>query len=131
MRSRIRKRNNKLKLKIEPTLFIKILLILVLYFSFFFLLHYICKTHFINYEFEKDITEFANKNEETVFEISEITLYSSANAKFNSNLNLNISHFCDISFYIANVKNQVIQTLKIDDIKFTTIPDVRYTYFKL
>lgn len=135
MRSRIRKRNNRAKLRIEPLFLVKILLILVLYFLFFALLNYICKSYFTNYEFEKDITEFATKNKETVFEISEITLYSSANAKLNSeshqNLNLNISHFCDISFYISNIKNQVIQTLKIDDIEFTTIPETRQSYFEL
>lgn len=135
MRSRFHKRINRSKLKIEPIFLIKILLIIGLYIIFFMLLANIISGIYVNCEFEKNISEFAEKNRETVFEISEITLYSSANAKLNassqSNLRLDISQFTDIYFKVSNFQNKVIQSLSIKDIEFTTFPESRDSCFWL
>lgn len=130
MRSRIHKRANRTNFKIEPIFLIKILLIVGLYIIFFLLLTHIVNGFSTNRNFEKGITAFAYKNQETIFEVSEITLYSSAGATSdNNNLGLNISQFTDISFNISNPKNKVIKSFEIKDIEFNPIPDARYSCF--
>lgn len=125
MRSRFHKRTNRSNFNIEPILLIKILLIVGLSIIFFMLLKHIISGFIVNSEFEKDITEFANKNQETAFEINEIILYSSANARVNEQSGFDISQFTDISFNISNPKNKVIQSLVINDINFSPAPESR------
>lgn len=129
MHSRFDKRTNHSNFKIEPIFLIKLLLIVVLYIIFFLLLNYIVSGFIANNEFGRDITAFADKNRETVFEINEIILYSSANAKVNGQANqnwsLDISQFTDLSFTISNPKNKVIQSLVIKDIEFSPVPESR------
>lgn len=127
MRSRFNKRSNNFKFKIEPIFLIKILLIIGLYILFFVLINYVVSNFVANNQFEKDISEFATKNQDTVFEINEIILYSSANAKVNDQSGFDISQFTDISFNISNPKNKVIQSLVINDFKFSPSPEARNT----
>lgn len=130
MRSRIHKRIKRSNVKIEPIFLLKHVLIVFMYFIIFISLDDIISRAVAIQQFEKDIDEFAMKNTETIFEIKEITLYSSANARINTqsaNLGIDISQFADVSFYISNPKGKVIKSLKISNITFNPIPEIRDT----
>ncbi len=135
MHSRFHKRIHHFNIKIDIGFLIKLILTIVLYIFFLLLCHYLLTRFKITQEFEKDIASFADKNQETVFEINEILLYSSANAKENEqsqqNWSLDITQFTDISFSISNPKSRLIQSLEIKDIEFNTTPEVRHSYFCL
>ena len=135
MRSRFHKRITGSKSKIEPIFLIKILILILLYILFFILLKNICVRIITVKQFEKEITEFANKNKETVFEIKEITYYSSAYAKQSEDTpqiwSIDISQFTDISFSISNPKGKLIQSMEINNIEFSPFPSLRHTYFCL
>lgn len=84
--------------------------------------------------FEKDILNLANKNEETLFSINNITLFSSAdsNTEIQSNASLslkNLFQYTDIAIFLTPNGNELTykNTLKnvyIDNIKFVTTPEV-------
>lgn len=130
MRSRFHKRIQRSSWKVEPILLLKIGIIIILYSIFFLMLNYIITRVMMKEEFEKELASFASKNQETIFEIGEITLYSSAAAKENTqspqNWSLDITQFTDISFSISNPKNKLIQSLEITDITFNPTPEIRY-----
>ena len=83
----------------------------------------------------KEILEIANENENSIFNIQRILLYSSANATSNSEnqslQDMNISQYTDISIYIDNTSTiseltneNTVKQLYIDDISITTKSDI-------
>ena len=83
MRSRLSKRVNRTKLKIEYSILIKIAIIVLLYLILFWGLSYIFQRSVSIKKFEESISAFSIKNTETLFQIDEINLFSSAYAKTN------------------------------------------------
>lgn len=101
---------------------ILIVLFVIIYFYFF-------KNLLIKNHFEKQNLYIANLNEETIFSLDKIVLFSSATAKANelnnAVWNLDISQFTDIGIYLNNISNNdisknIIKDLYIDNIYITT-----------
>lgn len=108
-----------------------VLALLVLVFTF---LSYTVSRGYINKSnFEKQILEVANKNEEKIFTISNITLFSSADSNAevmqNSTLNIhNLYQYTDIAIFLKPLQEELTykNTLKdvfIDNIKFVKEPE--------
>ena len=112
----------------------KIFITLLISLAIFILLGYTVSQAYINkITFENQILEIARKNEENIFSINNITLFSSANSesevKPNSTLNIsNLYQYTDIAIFITPVKSDLTyeNTLKevyIDNLNFVTSPE--------
>lgn len=113
----------------------KLTCILLIFFMLFIFLGYTSVSAYINKRnFEKDILDIAKNNEDPIFSIDNITLFSSANSdaeiQSNSTLNLkNLYQYTDIAIFITPHGDKLTykNTLKevfIDNINFVTIPEV-------
>ena len=127
-RTNSRKRNKinikNIDKKTLKTIYILSALIVVFLFAFLYFL----KNVIIKYKFEKIYTAAAQLNEDTVFTLDKIVLFSSAtvntNELKNSVWNINISQFSDICVYLNNIQNtnnskNIIKELYIDNISFS------------
>ena len=109
-----------------------ILFLLVLIIIFLFLSYTVSRAYINKATFEKDVIEIANKNEESIFTINNITLFSCADSKAeiqsNSSLTLNnLYQYTDIAIFINPVDENLTykNTLKevyIDNLKFVESP---------
>lgn len=120
------------KIPMKEIKFIAFFIIAVL---IFVLLSYNVSRAYINkVNFEQDILDQANKNEETIFSIDNITMFSSANADGeinpNSTLELsNIYQYTDIAIFInpnsedLDYKN-TLKEVYIDNINYVSMPNV-------
>lgn len=117
-----------------PLIEIKFILILFVLIIIFLLLGYNVSRAYINKAiFEKDILEKANKNEEKIFTINNITMFSSANSEAevrqNSTLNINnLYQYTDIAIFLNPVQDELtykntLKELYIDNIKFVKTPN--------
>lgn len=112
---------------------IKIIVLAILVLIFIFLGYTISRAYINKNTFEKDIIEIANKNEEKIFQIKEITLFSSADSdsevKQNSTLSINnLYQYTDLAIFIKPVQEELTykNTLKevyIDNINFVNNPE--------
>ena len=93
-------------------------------------------------KFTKNIMEFVEKNQDTIFSISKITYFSSCSADVstNSNFSFTISdlyQYTDIAIFITpnstdlTAKN-TLKTVALDNIKYTLLPSIGtpYLYYK-
>ena len=107
---------------------------ILLFFLVVFLGYLLFTKHFMKKNFEEEILLLANKNENTIFEINKITLFSTCDAKnktaSNTNFTIeNLYQYTDIALFITSPSEEINleNTLKkvwIDNIKFTTIPSI-------
>lgn len=124
---------NRLKIKNVKLAFV-ILMILAF---IIFLLYYnlILSNSFAKNKFANEMIEVSDNNENTIFSIQKILLYSSANAIDNSdNLSLNnmsILQYSDLSIYIDNsqsvsdlTEENTVKELYIDNIVISSASDV-------
>ena len=123
----------KIKIRNERLLFV--ILIIVLFFTCILLYHFVFSNIFERNSFSNEMIEIANENENSIFNIQRILLYSSANATSNSEnqslQDMNISQYTDISIYIDNTSTiseltneNTVKQLYIDDISITTKSDI-------
>jgi len=128
---------NKIQIK-NPKLVFAILIILLF---IIFLLYYnlILSVSFARNSFANNMIEIAEENENSIFNIQKIILYSNANAIDNTEEqsleNLSISQYSDISIYIDNTNyiseltdENTIKELYIDDISIECNSDNGYKY---
>lgn len=112
---------------------IKLILILFVLTVIFLLLGYNVSIGYMNkVAFEKDILEIANRNEEKIFTINNITVFSSADSDAevmpNSTLNINnLYQYTDIAIFLNSAQEELtykntLKELYIDNIKFVTTP---------
>lgn len=119
------------KKSVKLAILIILLLIVLCYLIFLTSKHitkYVQKTNF-----EKQITSFANKNENKIFSIDNITLFSSSDAKNKSssktNFTLeNIYAYTDIAIFInhnseENTLENTLKSVSIENIEFTKLPE--------
>ncbi|MBR3163414.1 MAG: hypothetical protein IKF17_04890 [Clostridia bacterium] len=109
-----------------------ILVLSVLIILFLFLGYTVSRAYINKASFEKDVLEIAEKNEEPIFSINNITLFSSCNSKSeiqsNSTLKLsNLYQYTDIAIFITPVDKNLTSknTLKdvyIDNVNFVSSP---------
>ncbi|MCI8384618.1 MAG: hypothetical protein HFJ33_07175 [Clostridia bacterium] len=123
----------KFKIKNEKLLFA----ILILSLFVVFLLHYnlVFSVVFARNAFADEMIEISDRNENPIFTIQKVLLYSSANAIDNSDdqslKDMSINQFTDISIYIDNISTiteltdeNTIKELYIDNIVATSTADI-------
>lgn len=127
-----RKRNKinlqSLNKKAIKTLVVFIILLIIILFVYF----YYIKNAFIKNIFEKHYTSISKLNEETVFSLNKIIIFSSATVNpkelKNGVWNMDVSQYSDISIYLNNITNDssqknIVKELYIDNI---SISDTEY-----
>ena len=137
MRSRVNKRTHKEKkiipdiankitnIEINYVFLLRLAITILLYVILFFGITNFSQRAIAISKFESNIESFAQKNSDTLFEVTEMTLYSSASARKNSQtVGMDISTFTDISFNISNLKNMKVNSLKISNISIDTVPEI-------
>lgn len=107
-----------------------ILFIIVLVLCYLLFYKYVLKRNF-----ENSVLDFSSKNEETIFEINNVTFFSSCEAKnksaSSSNFTIeNLYQYTDIALFITspNEEKTLQNTLKsvyIDNIQYTKAPTLR------
>ena len=115
----------------------KIILTIITIFLFIlsiFLGYLLFNKYFVKKNFEKDILSFANKNENTIFKINNITLFSTCDAKnktaSSTNFTIeNLYQYTDIALFITSPSKDVnlentFKKVWIDNIKYNTTPSV-------
>lgn len=111
-----------------------ILTVITIFLSLFvFILYCLVFNKFVlKRNFENDILAFAKKNENSIFKIDQITLFSSCDAKNKSLSNTNYTienlyQYTDIAFFVKSSSNEktlenTIKKLSINNIKYSNIP---------
>ncbi len=136
MRSRVNKRIKKTKsfpkididIKINYSLIVKTLVTILLYVILFWGFGSLWSKSIAIRNFGNSMNEFAQKNSEVVFEVKDITFYTSASARSSSqSIGLDISTFSDISFNIDNPTGRVIKSLTISNFSFDPAPEIGET----
>lgn len=112
-------------------------LVVLFFLSYLLFNSYILKTNFAN-----DVLKFANKNENIIFKVDKITMFSNCDAKNKtssiSNFTIeNLFQFTDIAIFLNSSSNELtmentIKKVNISNIKFITLPDlgIPNLYFK-
>ena len=125
------------KKKFILTLIVCILLAIIVFISYELWDRNLLKT-----DFENDILEFANNNEDTIFEINKIVFFSNCDAK-NKNISKsnftieNLYQYTDMAFFITSplstkTAKNTFKKVYIDNIEYNTVPTVgeQQLYFK-
>lgn len=123
----------KLKLKNERLVFT--ILIIALFFVFLLYYNLVFSVVFARNAFANEMIAIADENENAIFNVQKILLYSSANAIDNSDdlslKNMNISQYTDISIFIDNTSTiseltneNTIKELYIDNIVVSSNGDI-------
>ena len=122
-------------LKIQNERLFFTILILALFIIFLLYYNLVFSVVFARNTFANEMIEIADQNEDTIFNIQKILLYSSANAIDNSEdqslKDMNICQYTDISIYIDNTSSiteltneNTIKQLYIDNIVATSNADI-------
>ncbi len=123
----------KLKIKNERLVFT--ILIIALFFVFLLYYNLVFSVVFARNAFANEMIAIADENENAIFNVQKILLYSSANAIDNSDdlslKNMNISQYTDISIFIDNTSTiseltneNTIKELYIDNIVVSSNGDI-------
>ena len=115
------------KKKFILTIITVILFIIVLILCYLLLYKYVLKRNL-----ENSALDFSDKNQETIFEINNVTFFSSCDAKnksaSSSNFTLeNLYQYTDMAFFITSPKEEknlenTLKSVYIDNINFTKLP---------
>jgi len=122
------------KLKIKNERFVFTILILTLFITFLLYYNFVFSVVFARNAFADEMIEIADENENSIFNIQKILLYSSGNAIDNSEdqslKNMSICQYTDLSIYIDNTSTiseltaeNTIKQLYIDNIVATSKAD--------
>lgn len=117
---------------VDTKKFILTIVTILLFIVVLILVNITCYQYFSKNKFEKSIMSFSSKNENTVFQIKNITFFSSCDVKnknaSSSNFTIeNLYQYTDMALFITSPsKDKTLEnTLKkvyIDNIKFTKLP---------
>lgn len=125
------------RIKIILTMVTIILICVVVFLAYLVFQKYILKK-----TFEKDILNFAEKNQSTIFTVDRITLFSSADANYKTNTANNFTiqnlyQYTDIALFIKhtseeNTLENTIKKVGIENIQFSNTPKLGtpHLYFK-
>lgn len=94
--------------------------------------------HITKRNFERDTVAFANKNKKTVFEVNQIVLFSTCDAKnktgFFTNFTIeNLYQYADLAIFINHSSRDektlenTFKKVSISNIQYTSLPKVRTT----
>ena len=119
--------NSNQKQRVKTKIFIIIALVIVLGFILFIII----RNTIANNIFADESDEFAKLNNQTIFSVNKVYMYSSAGATQNNDnrpiWNLNISQYTDIALYINNNSSKElsltnsVKELKIGNVKFNGV----------
>mgnify|MGYP000052339465 CR=1 FL=1 len=113
---------------------ILIIIILILFILVVFLAYLVFSKFVLKSNFEKSILPFANKNDETIFNINQIVFFSNCDAK-NKNISTtnytleNLYQYTDIAFFIDSPQEEktsknTLKAVSIGNINFITSPKI-------
>ena len=113
---------------------ILIIIILILFILVIFLAYLVFSKFVLKSNFEKSILPFANKNDETIFNINQIVFFSNCDAK-NKNISTtnytleNLYQYTDIAFFIDSPQEEktsknTLKAVSIENINFNTNPKI-------
>lgn len=113
---------------------ILIIIILILFILVVFLAYLVFSKFVLKSNFEKSILPFANKNDETIFNINQIVFFSNCDAK-NKNISTtnytleNLYQYTDIAFFIDSPQEEktsknTLKAVSIGNINFITSPNI-------
>lgn len=113
---------------------ILIIIIAILFLVVLFLFYLVFNKYILKRNFENNILSFANKNQNTIFEINKIVLFSSCDAK-NKNISSsnytieNLYQYTNIALFVSNTSEEnnfqnTFKEVSIENIKFDTPPSV-------
>ena len=125
----------KLKQKIQHPKLVFFILLIALFAVFLLYYFFVFSGNYAKNEFANEMIDIADENEESIFAIQKLLLYSSANAIDNSenqSLNdLSICQYTDLSIYIDNLltvsdltDENTVKELYIDNIVITSNADI-------
>lgn len=124
----------KLNFKVKNAKLAFVILMILLFIIFLLYYNYILFNSFTKNKFANDMIEIADENENSVFNIQKILLYSNATANDNSEdqslKNMSISQYSDISIFIDNTSyitdltnENTVKELYIDNISIKANSD--------
>lgn len=124
----------KLNFKIKNAKLAFVILMILAFIIFLLYYNYILFTSFAKNKFADEMVEIADENENSIFNIQKILLYSNATANDNSEdqslKNMSISQYSDISIFIDNTSyitdltnENTVKELYIDNISIQTNSD--------
>ncbi len=124
---------NRFKIKNVKLAFVILMILAFIVFLLYY--NFVLSNSFAKNKFANEMIEISDNNENTIFSIQKILLYSSADAMDNSdNLSLNnmsILQYSDLSIYIDNsqsvsdlTEENTVKELYIDNIVITSASDV-------
>ena len=123
---------NKFIDKIGIKKFILTIITFILIVIVFFLIYLLFNQYILKKNLENEIIPFANKNENTIFEINKVIFFSSGDAKNKtSSVNhftvQNLYQYTDIALFISSpnidkTSENTLKNLKIENIQFTNSP---------
>ncbi len=105
---------------------------IILFIIVFVLCYLVFYKYVLKRNFENTVLDFSNKNEETIFEINNITFFSSCDAKnksaSRSNFTIeNLYQYTDMALFITSPKEEktlknTLKSVYIDNIQYTKTP---------
>ena len=105
---------------------------IILFIIVFVLCYLVFYKYILKRNFENTVLDFSNKNEETIFEINNITFFSSCDAKnksaSRSNFTIeNLYQYTDMALFITSPKEEktlenTLKSVYIDNIQYTKTP---------
>ncbi len=117
--------------KKKAILIIMSILLFILLFSLTYLLF---RQFILKKNFENDMLSFANKNENAIFKIEKMTLFSACDAKnkiaSSTNFTIeNLYQYTDIALFITSTSEEknlenTFQKVWIENIQYTTLPSI-------
>ena len=124
----------KLNFKVKNAKLAFVILMILAFIIFLLYYNYILFTSFAKNKFADEMLEIADKNENSIFSIQKILLYSNATANDNSEdqslKNMSISQYSDISIFIDNTSyitdltnENTVKELYIDNISIQANSD--------
>lgn len=121
--------NQKIEIKLNIKHLIALLTVVILIIGIFYIK--IIGTKFTNYKFSNQTEKFATNNEQPIFKINKIVLYSSASAEDKSTgetlQDIDITQFTDISINIDN-KSKIQELTEDNTIKSLYIDNMEIEY---
>lgn len=138
-KNKVRNHNKKISLKeklknIDTKKFVLTIIVIFLLFVVFFLAYLLFNKYVLKINFENSIMDFSSKNQKNIFEINNVTFFSSCDAKNKSASSTNFTienlyQYTDMALFIDSPQEEktlenTLKAVSISNIKFTKVPEL-------
>ena len=138
-KNNLRKHKKKINLKekfknIDTKKFVLTVIVIFLLFVVFLLAYLLFNKYVLKISFENSILDFSSKNPKTVFEVNNVTFFSSCDAKnktaSSTNFTIeNLYQYTDMALFIDSPQEEktlenTLKSVSINNIKFTKVPEM-------